>query len=224
MTSPVESADEAMPLMPVRSLHNYVYCPRLFYLQWVEGIFVPNEDTVAGSALHSRVDVPDNLKEEALDEEKGALRSIMLSSDTLGVVGTMDLLEDNGRLGRRLVDYKKGFPLRGKQGEWEAKLNDAIQLAAYALLLQEEGIRVDSASVYYAQVKKHVAVPLTGELFDTCHRFIKEARALAQTGICPPPLCHDARCFSCSAYPVCLPFETRYWMEGKKQEEGEKRL
>lgn len=123
MTSPVEDTEEAMPLMPVRSLHNYVYCPRLFYLQWVEGIFVPNEDTVAGSALHSRVDVPDTLKEEALGAEVGALRSIMLSSDTLGVVGTMDLLEDDGRLGHRLVDYKKGSPLRGKQGEWEAKPN-----------------------------------------------------------------------------------------------------
>src|SRR5580692_9763996 len=28
-------ADPA-PLMPVRRLHNYAYCPRLFYYQWVE--------------------------------------------------------------------------------------------------------------------------------------------------------------------------------------------
>lgn len=60
MTSPCDE-DEA-PLMPVRRLHNFVYCPRLFYLQWVEGIFVPNEDTVRGSALHGRVDEPTKLK------------------------------------------------------------------------------------------------------------------------------------------------------------------
>jgi len=28
------------PLMPVRRLHNFLYCPRLFYLQWVEDLFV----------------------------------------------------------------------------------------------------------------------------------------------------------------------------------------
>ena len=46
---------EQSPHMPVRRLHNYVYCPRLFYLQWVENVFVDNEDTVEGRALHRRV-------------------------------------------------------------------------------------------------------------------------------------------------------------------------
>lgn len=48
-----EGGEEQPPLMPVRRLHNFVYCPRLFYLQWVEGAFVPNEDTVMGSAASS---------------------------------------------------------------------------------------------------------------------------------------------------------------------------
>ena len=30
---------EAQPPLPVRRLHNFIYCPRLFYFQWVENIF-----------------------------------------------------------------------------------------------------------------------------------------------------------------------------------------
>ena len=30
---------EAQPRMGVRNLHNFIYCPRLFYFQWVENIF-----------------------------------------------------------------------------------------------------------------------------------------------------------------------------------------
>lgn len=221
MTFPAEHDEEPAPLMPVRRLHNYVYCPRLFYLQWVEGVFVPNADTVEGSALHSNVDIPNKLKEETFAQEVGTLRSLSLSSESLGLTGTVDLIEEADGQGRRLVDYKKGSPLRGEQGEWVAKPNDAMQLAAYALLLQEAGIEVKSASVYYAQIRKHVPVLLTESLFSTCLHYIEEARSVAQRGVCPPPLSHSSRCFACSAYPVCLPFETRYWMEGKGIDELE---
>lgn len=53
--------------MPVRRLHNYLYCPRLFYLQWVEDLFVESADTASGSAVHKRVDDPSHLREQNLD-------------------------------------------------------------------------------------------------------------------------------------------------------------
>lgn len=211
MTSPCDE-DEA-PLMPVRRLHNFVYCPRLFYLQWVEGIFVPNEDTVRGSALHGRVDEPTKLKEEALADIKGALRSPALSSELLGITGVPDLIEcaENGE--RKLIDYKKGSPLHGESGQWHIKPNDAIQLAAYALLLKENGIEITSASVYYAEIRKHIALELTPQLEQECLTLLNEAKTIAESGVCPPPLC-DSRCFACSCYPVCLPFESKQWAEG----------
>jgi CRISPR-associated protein Cas1 len=63
--------------MPVRRLHNFVYCPRLFYLQWIENIFVPNEDSVMCSAIHKRTDTPDKLKTEALVQEGETLHLIV---------------------------------------------------------------------------------------------------------------------------------------------------
>src|SRR5271165_3840806 len=42
--------------LPARMLNEFVYCPRLFYYEHVEGVFVHNADTVRGSATHQRVD------------------------------------------------------------------------------------------------------------------------------------------------------------------------
>jgi CRISPR-associated protein Cas1 len=42
--------------LPARMLNEFVYCPRLFYYEHVEGLFVDNADTVRGAALHRRVD------------------------------------------------------------------------------------------------------------------------------------------------------------------------
>ncbi len=37
-------------------LNEFVYCPRLFYYEHVEGVFVESADTVKGKVLHKRVD------------------------------------------------------------------------------------------------------------------------------------------------------------------------
>ncbi|MFZ2642817.1 MAG: CRISPR-associated endonuclease Cas1 [Verrucomicrobiia bacterium] len=37
-------------------LNEFVYCPRLFYYEFVEGVFVESADTLRGAAIHARVD------------------------------------------------------------------------------------------------------------------------------------------------------------------------
>lgn len=39
-----------------RMLNEFVYCPRLFYYEQVEGVFVANADTERGRAIHEKVD------------------------------------------------------------------------------------------------------------------------------------------------------------------------
>ncbi|MCX8496310.1 MAG: CRISPR-associated endonuclease Cas1 [Akkermansiaceae bacterium] len=200
-----------LPPMPVRRLHNYLYCPRLFYLQWVEDLFVENSDTASGAAVHKRVDEPSHLREQDLEmSERAALRSVAVHSEALGLTGIVDLIEDTGN-GRQLLEYKRGAPRRDEDGNLVAKDNDAAQLASYALLLREEGIEIARASVYYAAEKKRVAVPLTEALFENTLQTLREARAVAESGVCPPPLRNDPRCLHCSAYSVCLPNESTYW-------------
>lgn len=198
------------PPIPVRRLHNYAYCPRLFYFQWVENIFVENADTVAGKSVHRNVDQPSSWKDEIKISERAQLRSLQLSSEVLNIIGVIDLIEDTDE-GHELLDYKKGASLKDADGKRIPKDNDALQIAAYALLLKEHGMPPAKASIYYAQERRRVPVELTKELYSKCFELIDNARKVAISGKCPPPLHDDPRCLHCSAYCVCLPNESEFW-------------
>lgn len=203
---------EALPRMGVRNLHNFIYCPRLFYFQWVENIFQENADTVAGSNVHRNVDAPSRLDDpKELGLPEGAkIRSLRLESESLGLIGVVDIVE-GGPDGAEIIDYKRGSARRDADGERAAKEPDAIQVAAHALLLREQGVNVARGAIYYAADKRRVPVELNEEVFAKVRTSIAEARALASTGKCPPPLKNDPRCLYCSAYPICLPGESRWW-------------
>ncbi len=53
-TPPVPS-DTAPGLLPARMLNEFAYCPRLCYLEWVQGEFAENADTVEGCYHHRAV-------------------------------------------------------------------------------------------------------------------------------------------------------------------------
>ena len=40
--------DSAVESIPARMLNEFVYCPRLYYYEHVEGVFVESADTVKG--------------------------------------------------------------------------------------------------------------------------------------------------------------------------------
>jgi CRISPR-associated protein Cas1 len=203
---------EEQPLLPVRRLHNYIYCPRLFYFQWVENVFQENADTVAGSLAHRNVDAPSKLEDYKDLElpEGGRLRSLRLESQALGLIGVADIVE-GGPDGAEVIDYKKGSARRDSDGERVAKDPDAMQVAALALLLREHAVEAVRGAIYYASDRRRVCVELNEELFARVRRAVDDARALAASGHCPPPLRNDPRCLYCSAYPVCLPNETLWW-------------
>ena len=211
-----QSGLETQPPLPVRRLHNFIYCPRLFYYQWVENIFQENADTVAGSFAHRNVDAPSRLDEnkaKALGEsipEGARLRSLKIESESLGLVGVVDVVE-GGADGAEVVDYKKGSARRTSDGERIAKEPDAVQVAAHALMLREQGVNAVRGWIYYAEDKRRVPVEFTDELLAKVRTAIDEAKALARAGKCPPPLKNDPRCLFCSAYPICLPGESHWW-------------
>lgn len=203
---------EKQPLLPVRRLHNFIYCSRLFYYQWVENIFQENADTVEGSRIHHGVDSPSRIGDlKELNHAEGTqIRSLKLESEKLGLVGVVDIIE-GGSAGAVLIDYKKGSARRDKEGERIVKEPDAMQIVAQAILLREHGISVKQAFVYYAEEKRRVPVDISEERTKECLEKIAEAKALAASGKCPPALKDDPRCLHCSAYPVCLPNESEYW-------------
>ena len=43
--------------LPARMVNEFVYCPRLFFYEWVEGVFQESADTIEGAAQHKKRDI-----------------------------------------------------------------------------------------------------------------------------------------------------------------------
>ena len=133
--------------VPARMVNEFVYCPRLFHLEWVQRRFATSDDVEEGRYIHRVVDEPGgDLPDPDTDLERFAgrtSRSFWLTSTSLGVSAKIDIVEvgDDGTV--TPVDYKKGAP--DKHGRvWPS---DEIQSVLQALLLQEAGYRVNTAEI-----------------------------------------------------------------------------
>src|SRR5437660_83760 len=97
--------------LPARMVNEFVYCPRLFFYEQVEGVFRESTDTIEGLAQHKRVDreTKGMPSPEDLGPDKIHTHSVTLSSERLRVIAKLDLIEiENGSV--TPVDYKHGRP------------------------------------------------------------------------------------------------------------------
>jgi len=209
------SSREPLPdYLPARMLNEFVYCPRLFFYEWVEGLFRESADTVEGSVQHKRVDTPGKPlpDAEALPEAPDfKTRAITLSSDRYKLIAKIDLLEvREGSSGQKTVtpvDYKHGQPKENAAGALELWPADRAQLAAQALVLRDNGYQCDEALVFYAKTRQRVRLPITDELVAETLALLEQAWQTARIGAIPPPLEDSPKCPGCSLLPICLPDE-----------------
>ncbi|MCK6529491.1 CRISPR-associated endonuclease Cas1 [Myxococcota bacterium] len=192
------------PLLPARMLNEFAYCPRLFYLEWVEGDFRDNADTVEGRFVHRRVDAREEALPEAAGEaERVHARSVYLSDEALGLVARIDLVEAAGGVATP-VDYKKGEAPDLPEGAWEP---ERVQVCAQGLLLRAHGYESRGGVLYFAASRRRVEVPFTAELVARTLDLRDGAMAAARSEVAPPPLVNSAKCPRCSLAPLCLPDE-----------------
>ncbi len=218
---PAQPARELPDYMPARMVNEFVYCPRLFFYEWVEGLFQESADTVEGKLQHKRVDkggkplpAPEQLAEETLET-----RAVTLSSDRLRVIAKMDLLEVEGGCVTP-VDYKHGKPYEvdGALQIWPA---DRAQLAVQAIVLRENGYRVEEGVIFYAATRQRVRVPLDRGVIEETEAAISDAWALAEAGRIPLPLDDSPKCPGCSLNSICLPGETTTLRDAAEEDSGQ---
>jgi CRISPR-associated endonuclease Cas1/CRISPR-associated protein Cas4 len=195
--------------IPVRMLNEYVYCPRLAYMEWVQGEWRDNLDTEAGRYAHRRVDqksgkLPENDEQE--NEAPIHARSLILSDDSLGLIGRLDLVEGEGSRATP-VDYKKGKRPHVAAGVYDP---ERVQLCAQGLLLRRHGYASDEGIIYYAGSRERVHVPFDDELMSLTLQSIEGLRRLAD-GAIPPPLDDSPKCPRCSLVSICLPDEVNWY-------------
>jgi CRISPR-associated protein Cas1 len=201
------------PLVPARMVNEFVYCPRLAYLMWTQSEWAETGDTVEGKRVHGRVDrpsaplpAPETLESpEAVVADKIVSRSLTLSSQTLGVIAKLDVAEaEDGVV--TPVDYKRGRRPHVPQGAYEP---ERIQICLQALLLEENGYRVEEGAIYYAESRERVRIVLDEALREAARTAVSELRLTVSQGRIPPPLRDSPKCPRCALVTVCLPDEVR---------------
>jgi CRISPR-associated protein Cas1 len=213
MDSSLQDGPEPPVLLPARMLNEFAYCPRLFYLEWVQREWEDSADTVEGRHLHRRVDKASGPlpTAEAAGFAEGAqeafrVRSVLLESERLRLVARIDLVE--GDEGQAVpVDYKHGSVPPTPEQSWEP---DRVQLCAQGLLLREHGFKCDHGVLYYVASRRRVVIPFTPDLIRRTLALRDQAFEIARSPTPPPPLVDSPKCPRCSLVGICLPDETLF--------------
>ena len=208
--TPIGASAKDIPLIPARMLNEYVYCPRLGYLMWVQGEFAHSADTVEGSIRHRRVDkVGKGLPESSDEFQTIHARSVSLSSERLGITAKIDLVEAEGEKVYP-VDYKKGKRPHVAGGAYEP---ERVQLCAQGLLLQDHGYACEEGALYFVASRERVPIRFESPLVERTLGAIRQFSEAAAKADIPPPLEDSPKCPRCSLVGICLPDEVRFLTE-----------
>ena len=154
--------------------------------------FIDNQYTIEGTSLHDRV----HTASTTASGETWQLRAVWLKSERYRLIGKSDLLETSDGCWYP-VEYKRGQ--RGHFG------NDALQVCAQALCLEEmTGRSVALGYVYYAQSHQRQPVEITAALRQETIAAIAAVTQLLDSGTMPSAV-YSSRCQGCSLYEHCLP-------------------
>jgi len=188
--------------VPARMLNEYAYCPRLCYIEWVQGEFVDSADTIEGRYRHRRVDDEKGQMFEGAFESFSS-RSVYLSGSETGVIARIDFVE--GKDGKVTpVEYKRG---RVPKTEGNAYEPEKVQVCAQGLLLRENGYKCDEGVIYFTESKQRVLIPFDEALVKRTKELISQVRLMAEKGEMPSPLVDSPKCYRCSLVGICLPDE-----------------
>lgn len=184
-------------LTRVMALHALAYCERLFYLEEVEEIRVADRNVYDGRRFHEQIPEYDDIT------------SVTLESEDLGLYGKVDVV----RTSRGQIvpfEYKKGRAQVGQDGAPYPWPSDELQVAAYAMLLEQHvRQKVSEARVYYGMDHRTVVVQvndlLRKKVVDAVHRASELRKSVNRPGVA----LNERLCAKCSLVPVCLPEEER---------------
>ncbi len=210
-TKEIQTPD-TLELIPARMLNEYAYCPRLCYLEWVQGEFVHSADTLDGRFQHRRVDVPagdlpsSERNEVDTKPEKLHARSVLLSDEKLGAIARIDLVEGHG-FQATPVDYKRGNVPDVPGNVYEP---ERVQICLQGLLLRANGFDCDEGIIYFVGSKRRVTVPFDIDLITQTLTLLQEARVMGEKGEIPPPLEDSPKCPRCALVGICLPDEATF--------------
>jgi len=194
----LSSGESSVVPLRVNDLKQFEYCPRIVFYNTV----VPVERKITVKMERGK---EEELRLDALEKRRTLKRyelgsgerrfHLGLESVRLGLSGKLDLL---------IISPKGFFPVDFKYTRGRPHRNHLVQLAGYALLVEENfQTRVDTAFIYLAPVEQVVSVAISQQLKDQTLDRLMEIRSIIRDGILPAATSVRARCEECEFRNFC---------------------
>ncbi len=126
------------------------------------------------------------------------------------LIAKMDVVETGDGMAMP-VDFKKGKRPHVAGGAYEP---ERVQLCVQAMILEDNGYKVEQAALWYVGSRERVGIVLDEELRARTLEAITGLRSSAASGRRPPPLEDSPKCPRCSLAGICLPDETNLFRKG----------
>ncbi len=183
----------------VVDLKRYAYCPRIVFITSVLHL-----EERTSEAMEMGVEEHDeNFITPLLARLRASrvLRSLELESPRLGLSGKLDYLVVTSSRELVPVEVKWSEPLGGK-----ARWDHRVQLAAYALLVEENlGLAVKRGYVYYLRVRKLVEVLIDEDIRTIVRRILRRMHEMVLEERDPGVMAPLSRCVNCGYLYYCRP-------------------
>jgi CRISPR-associated exonuclease Cas4 len=184
--------------LTVTDLKQWAYCPRIPYYHHVMPVeIVRTWKMERGRDIEAAVNAMEKRRGfRRYGLEHGERRfGVWLYSAAMDLTGKLDLL---------IITKDAAYPVDFKDSEGGVYYNHRIQLAAYAMLVEECLARkVTNAFVYLVPSRQLVAVPAGERERAAVIRALAEIRRVIREEEMPPPTPARARCVGCEFRNYC---------------------
>ena len=198
-----ETLEHAEWLLKVTDLKQFAYCPRIPYYQYCLPEVRPTTYKMeAGIRAQDRAEERErrrSLRAYGLAEGERYF-NVSVASTRLGVSGQIDLVIQHSVDGE-----EKLIPVDYKLSRREPGRHFKLQLACYALLLEEEWqLPVEDGFLYLIPARRAVRVPITKRLRNDVRRRLADIRAMVLAERMPPVgVKQRSRCVDCEFRRFC---------------------
>jgi CRISPR-associated exonuclease Cas4 len=190
-------------------LKQWAYCPRIVYYGYCMPL--PRQPTAAmqrGRDLHERIEFLERRRKLRAYNLAGGERQfeVPLASRRHGLSGKLDMLVTTPQ-GRYPVDFKMApayFQDKAKENRGEVGENHRLQLAAYAVMVEEKfACKVETGFIYLIAHRNAVVVPIDAALRQRLFASLSETRAMIAAERFPAATPARRRCWDCEFKNFC---------------------
>lgn len=192
-----------MESLPLYAINAYVYCPRRFYIEYVDGLILYDANMQEGRLRHERRDQRKRRK----DGRVLKLRELEVASSQFALHGKVDVVEEtDGQV--TPVEIKHGASPAHYGRDEVCWPNDQLQVIAQHVCLQHSGFAVGTqGAIYYERDRQRIEFRITDADRVRLREVLQEMRETAKADAPPLPRSDTEACSSCSLAPICIPAE-----------------